>query len=167
MISESFGERIGALARRVGADLGDLGSGHVRWGIYSRAMEDRGEWPELLELVREEPDSPVASAVVVGLLEVLPDHLRMDYVLALPPGGDREYATNRARDLAMLERISAGSWTSCDERFDIQDWSAWLQLQAANKANDVPVLEGLSSLGKTKRIRAAAERRLRVVRDSG
>lgn len=164
MISGSFDERISALARRVGADLGDLDSGHVRWGIYSRAMEDRDEWPELLELVREEPDSSIASPVVVGLLEVLPEHLRMDYVLALPPGSEREYAANRARDLAILESISTGSRTPGEERFDIQDWSAWLQLRAANQANDIPVLEGLRSMGRTKRIRTSAERRLRALR---
>lgn len=159
MTSGSFDERIRALANRVGVDSDDLDDEHVRWGIYSRAMGDPGEWPALLELVREEPDPTIASPVVVGLLEVLPDHLRRDFVSALPVRY-REHAEHRAHDIAVLERISTESQASSEQVFRINDWSNWLQLRAASTVTDVSVLEPLSSTGKTKRIRAAAERRL-------
>lgn len=166
MIFRSFDERISELARRIGMDPGDLDSGHVRWGIYSRAMEDSSEWPELLELVKGEPDPPIASSVVVQMLEVLPDDLRMEWVSALPPGRDREYAATRTRELAILERVSTENRSSSEERFNMREWSTWLQLRAANKASDISVLEDLSSMGKTKRVRASAARRLRALRGS-
>ena len=166
-MSWSFEERLRALAGRVGSNHGSLESGHARWDIYSQAIPIAGEWPELLELVRQEPDDSIASSMVVKIMEVVPDSRRMEYVAALPPGRAREYAATRARELSIFERLSTGGDVSDEVESSTQNWSTWLQLRAANSARNEPVLEALSASGASKRIRAAAEQRLRSLRASG
>ncbi|WKE69392.1 hypothetical protein [Streptomyces sp. WP-1] len=127
-------------------------------------MQVPEEWPELLELVEQEPDDAIASSLVVNIMEIVPDSRRMQYVAALPPGRDREYAATRARELSILDKLSTESGASNDVEFDAQSWSTWLQLRAADSARNETLLEALRAAGATKRIRAAAERRLRSLR---
>lgn len=160
----TFEDRLKSLARRVGAGQDSLESGHARWSVYSQAIKIEIEWPELLELVRQEPDKSIASSVVVKIMEDMPDCRRMDYVAALPSGGPREYAATRAHELSIIERLSVARETSDEMEFNTQNWSAWLQLRAANSARSEVVLEALSTNGASKRIRGAASQRLRSLR---
>jgi hypothetical protein len=166
-MSSSFEERLRALAGRVGIDHGSLESGHARWAIYSQAISIAEERSELLELVRREPDESIASSMVVKIMELVPDSRRIDYVTALPPGRAREYAATRARELSVFEKLCTVSGASDEVEFGTQNWSTWLQLRAANSARNQTVLEVLTATGASKRIRAAAEQRLRSLRASG
>ncbi|WP_017585741.1 hypothetical protein [Nocardiopsis ganjiahuensis] len=159
-----FAAELRALAKRIGADHGDLDSEHDRWAVYSRAIRVEEEWPLLLELVRQEPDGPLASTVVVTLLGVLPAARRMDCVEALPVGRSREYASLRARELLVLEGIARGAPGAGGPAPEVSGWSNWLQLRAAESAQDTRVLDALSANGATRRIRHTAKDRFRSLR---
>ncbi|MFF4593484.1 hypothetical protein [Amycolatopsis sp. NPDC001319] len=131
--------------------------------MYAEAIGRAEEWPAVLDLIADEPDLPIAAAVVVRALEVLPDARRADFVAALPEGRSREYAATRARELVVLETMAAGD----GPEFDVRRWTNWLQLRAATTINAEQTLEALSTSGATRRIRSAAARRLRVVRRAG
>lgn len=154
----AFKEDLRALAARVGADPGDPSDEHARWAVYERAVPEAAAWPDLLRLVEREPDGAVASAAVVKLLEEVPDGLRARCVAALPPGGTREYARVRARELAILEDLAAGA-----EVPGAGEWSPWLQLRAAGSARHRGVLEALAATGASRRIRHTARATLRTL----
>lgn len=157
-----FQTRLTALARRLGAEPGDLDDGHARWAVYLEAIGRAEEWPVVPDLIADEPDLPLAAAVVVRALEVLPEARRADFVAALPEGLSREYAATRARELVVLELLAAGSGPEFDTR-----WTNWLQLRVATTISVAKTLEALSTSGATRRIRNAAARRLRVARGAG
>lgn len=167
MTSQSFEERLISLAGRIGVPCGSLESEHARWDIYSRAIQTPEEWPELVVLIGLEPDTSVASSVVVRVLEVAPNSWRHEFVAALPPGRDRDYALVRARELSIIDSLLVESGSPADAGFDTRDWSTWLQLRVANSVRRESVLESLGSTGSTRRIRVTAERRLRSLRASG
>ncbi|MEV4601662.1 hypothetical protein AB0K15_30200 [Amycolatopsis sp. NPDC049253] len=122
-----FQTRLTALARRLGAEPGDLDDGHARWAVYLEAVGRAEEWPVVPDLIADQPDLPLAAAVVVRALEVLPEARRADFVAALPEGPSREYAATRARELVVLELLAAGSGPEFDTR-----WTNWLQLRVAH-----------------------------------
>ncbi|WIX79297.1 hypothetical protein QRX50_00310 [Amycolatopsis carbonis] len=159
----SFEERLAALVGRLGVAPRDLDDGHARWAVYAEAVGRAEEWPAVLDLIEDEPDLPVAAAVVVRALDVLPEAQRADFVAALPEGRSREFAATRARELVILDRVAAGD----GPEFDVRRWTNWLQLRAATTINVEQTLEALSSSGATRRIRSAAAQRLRVVRGAG
>lgn len=162
MIPMSFEERLTALAERVGDEHRSVQDGHARWGIYSQAIQITEAWPELLELLKDEPDKSIASSAIVNLLEVLPESRRSDFVSVLPAGRIRDYAATRAQELLVLENLpSRGSVPDAEP--SVLSWSAWLQLRAANSAENGHILEILSTAGATKRIRSAARERLRLL----
>lgn len=154
----AFEERLRDLAARVGADPPDPADEHARWALYARAAPVEEARPDLLWLVEREPDGALASAVVVRLLESVPQDLRPRCVAALPPGRTREYARVRARELAILEDLAAGA-----EVPDVGEWTPWLQLRAAAAARHRGVLEALAATGATRRIRHTARTTLRTL----
>lgn len=166
-MSLEFTEELRALAQRLGADHGALDSEHARWAVYSRAIRVEREWPLLLELVRQEPDGPLASTVVVTLLGVLPATRRMDYVEALPAGRSRDHASLRARELLVLEGVARGGPGAGGPDPEVSGWSNWLQLRAAESAQDTRVLDALGADGATRRIRHTAKNRFRSFGSGG
>ena len=159
-----FEQALELLAERM-AESGELESGHVRWAIYCRAMDCPEEWPNLLTVVQLEPDPAISSSVVIQMLDRVPLEQREDYVKALPPGKSRELAATRAREIRILNLLSEGRsdhLPAGDLRVD--SWTNWLQLRAASSVNDFHVLDSLSRVGRTRRVRSTATTRLRSTR---
>jgi hypothetical protein len=145
------------LAAHLGSETGDLSSGHERWGVYQHAVDTPETWPDLLAALKSEPDQPVASAVVVQLLERVPSEMRGGVVGVLTEGKSRDFAEARSRELGILESLAARR--SGADPAQLGSWSTWLQLRAASEATDEAVLAELARSGRTRRVRSVASRR--------
>ncbi|MEU0301908.1 hypothetical protein ABZ252_20930 [Streptomyces sp. NPDC006175] len=129
--------------------------GHARWELYRRAAEQPAAHALLLDAVRAETDGPLASAVVVLMLEKTPVAAHSSWTAALDPEV-RDFAERRSRELAVLESLDRSA-PDCD-REAVGAWSDWLQLRVAGSRAEShrPVLELLAEHGRTKRIRRTA-----------
>lgn len=163
MPSETPNIPIAALAEELGERVGDLGDEHERWRIYRLAVDVPASRPLLVDALRRELDAPLATSVVLLMLERLADDDdagRVAWIELAPEGDDRRLARDRAEDLRTL-RSSALS------EFDA-GWSTWLQRRLAESRVEPSLLAGLAELGATRRIRATAARRLRELgQDAG
>ena len=148
------------LAARIEERAGDLSSGHQRWRIYRRAIEIPRVWADLLAAIASEPDQAIASAAAVQLLGRVPPEMRSRVVGVLPGGKGRDFAALRSRELGTLESLTDGDAGSVPEGLD--SWSTWLQLRAADEVTDEMILAELARSGRTRRVRSAASRRLRL-----
>jgi hypothetical protein len=165
MISHAFRQKFESMANRAGVRSENIDSGHARWAVYVRAMDNPDEWHVLLDLVAQEPDKSLASAVVVRILELLPGSLRIDFVRALPSGKLRDYAMTRSSELSIFEKILTGvEQRLIDSDLDIRNWSTWLQLRSATSIRNESILDALMKAGSTKRVRHEAKERLHALR---
>ncbi|MEU6059874.1 hypothetical protein [Streptomyces sp. NPDC047097] len=130
--------------------------GHARWELYRAALRSETARPLLPAAVRAEPDGALASGVIGEALERLPRPERDTWVAALPPAV-RAFSERRARELATLEDLRAGTPVQVP---DVSDWSDWLQLRAATEVRHPEVLSALAASGRTKRIRRTARESL-------
>jgi hypothetical protein len=102
-MSATFDEAVQGLALLAEIDaVPALEDEHVRWGLYEASVPDLSRHGLLQDAVRGEPVAPLASAVVVRALEVVPDEERARWVDLLPPGRLRHFAARRAAELRVL-----------------------------------------------------------------
>ncbi|MFB4422257.1 hypothetical protein C5F59_014335 [Streptomyces sp. QL37] len=129
--------------------------GHARWELYRRAAEQPAAHALLLDAVRAETDGPLASAVVVLMLEKTPVAAHGSWTAALDPEV-RDFAERRSGELAVLESLDRNA--PAYDADGVGAWSDWLQLRAARSRaeNHRPVLDLLAEHGRTNRIRRTA-----------
>ncbi|MFB8028978.1 hypothetical protein ACFQ6U_29690 [Streptomyces sp. NPDC056465] len=140
--------------------------GHVRWELYRRAAEQPAAHALLLDAVRAETDGPLASAVVVLMLERVPVAEHGSWTAALDPEV-RDFAERRSGELAVLDsldRRAAGY-----DAAEVGSWSDWLQLRVAQSRAEShrPALDLLAGHGRTKRIRRTATESLAEIGKAG
>lgn len=130
--------------------------GHARWELYRRAAEILEAREPLPAAVAAESGLPLASAVVVMMLEKVPADERGRWVNALDPEV-RDFSRTRERELSLLDALTAeGPYAGSPSAQEITAWSDRLQLRAVGAARDHPLLELLAGCGRTKRIRREA-----------
>jgi hypothetical protein len=146
-------ELLQVIARAAGVAIDRPLDEHERWRVYLAAIDLADCNETMLTAVQLEPDSSVALGVVLRKIERLPEGDRQTWIDALPTPRQREYATRRAQDLAILDarplapRLHEG----------IEDsWSDWLQLRLAEFSCEPEVVSWLRRTGRTKRIRRVA-----------
>lgn len=164
--------RPAALASAVDGDAADRDGaswedGHVRWELYRRAADRPPAHELLLDAVRAETDEPLASAVVVLMLERLPvtEHGRWTAALRSDVRGFAERRSGELAVLASLDRDAAAL-----DAESVEAWSDRLQLRVARggATRSRRLLDLLAEHGRTKRIRriaAASAADLRAGRD--
>jgi hypothetical protein len=160
-MNDPSGDFLSGLAGKLDRASLDLSDGHVRWNIYRQAMDMPSLWPELLDVVPEEPDLAIASSVVLGMLGRTPEGMREKWVELLPPGRPHDVAATRAREIGILESFAR---QDPDAPLDLpapDSWSNWLQLRLATSVNVKVLLDLLARQGRTRRIRASASEHLR------
>jgi hypothetical protein len=159
-MAEELEAALEGLKKLVGATDLDLDADHGRWQFYQRALADPRCLALLGEAARAEDDPALASALVVQLLEIVPDAQRDRLVAGLSPG-NAEFAANRLVELRVFENVISDSLPGDDFGRQLSDWSNWLQLRIAERVDNPAYLEALQRGGRTKRIRgvAAANRR--------
>jgi hypothetical protein len=136
--------------------------GHARWAAYQTALGNADRHPDVLIALRDDPDRPLVSAVVVLALEMASAEARPSWVAVLPEGPERDFAHSRAHELGLLETFSSDARTPIDAA-TAETWSPWLQRRLAREAAGANVLSILAESGSTKRIRSDALRRLSAV----
>ncbi|MEU9063186.1 hypothetical protein AB0D13_31045 [Streptomyces sp. NPDC048430] len=129
--------------------------GHARWELYRRAAEQPAAHALLLDAVRAETDGPLASAVVVLMLEKTPVAAHGSWTAALDPEV-RDFAERRSGELAVLESLDRS--VPVHDAEGVGAWSDWLQLRVAQSRAEsrLPLLDLLAEHGRTKRIRRTA-----------
>lgn len=149
------------LARRTGVTVADPDREHERWAVYRPALE-RSDCADLLfAAVAAEPVPSLALSIVLPALGTLPDPARPASIAQLACPESREYATRRARDIALLQ---SGNVTPLLADEDVQDsWSDRPQLRLAEFSAEPDVLRRLAAKGRTRRIRRYATQRLAAV----
>lgn len=156
----AFSEAVRELALMSGIDWRvAVDDEHVRWNLYEASVPDRARRSLLRRAVRSEPNAPLASAVVVRVLEVVPDDERRQWADLLPQGRLRSFAVARSAELHLLDTLIEGGSTDV-RRHDIEGWSEWLQVRLAQRIDRTQVLDELSRSGTTKRVRRLARERL-------
>lgn len=139
----------------------DMESGHERWAVYRASMEAPSSWQLLGAAVQLEPDAAIAMSVVLPMLEKLPVEQRGEWVDWLSSEKDRNYARRRLQEIRVLNDLSGdGSASSTATLFDAS-WSVWLQLRLVEVVTNESLLVQLSERGATRRVRNAANSRLR------
>jgi hypothetical protein len=133
---------------------------HERWHLYQESLRQVSRWPLVLETVRFEVDTAVATSTVLLALEFVPDSERATWVAATPAGKNRVFAEKRAHDLALLEDLVGNRQVLVGEG-DVLEWSQWLQLRLAEHAVSKNLLDLLAEHGLTRRIRHHARQRAR------
>ncbi|WRZ87883.1 hypothetical protein OHB54_01630 [Streptomyces sp. NBC_01007] len=156
-MSGRLGDIVTELARRTGTAIDDMSDEHERWAVYQPAFE-RGDCSDLLfDAVAAESVPSVALSIVLQMLGTLPASARPAWIEQLALPDNREYATRRANDIAILQSADV-TRLLVDE--DVQDsWSDWLQLRLAEFSKESDVLSRLMAKGRTKRIRRYAMER--------
>ncbi|MFF1924728.1 hypothetical protein ACFVW8_29695 [Streptomyces sp. NPDC058221] len=129
--------------------------GHTRWELYRRAAGLPNAREPLLAAVAAESDLPLASAVVVMMLDKVPAGERDSWVTALDPG-IRDFSRTREKELSVLDALTAEEPTGSPSAQEIAAWSDWLQLRVVAGTRDRALLELLAGCGRTKRIRREA-----------
>ncbi|MEU6310671.1 hypothetical protein [Streptomyces sp. NPDC047014] len=155
---ETLEALIKELAEALGDDLPSWRDGHARWDIYRRISLKAGAVDNLRRAVEIEPDAPIASAIVVMMLEHLDPSTRAEWVEMLHPSV-RPFSAVRARELETLESLSAPSVPRVDKTA-LEGWSDWLQLRIVESVTDRRILSTMAEQGRTKRIRRVAAERL-------
>jgi hypothetical protein len=163
----SFGEALAELMSDVGRRV-DVNDEHARFDLYRSLLEDPHWRPGLLLCLALEPDPALATSVLASLLELVAAEERPSIVSAAPASGE-EFLGGRAHDLELLELLqdepSAGEQPSvADETLaSLIDGSDWLQRRVAEAAVAPPVLSALADRGRTRKVRARAAARLRLM----
>lgn len=160
---DSLEEAIEEISRAIGEAAGDISSGHARWEIYRRAIDTPQSWGTLIEAIGLEVDPAIATSVAVGLLERVPSGMQESIIAAVRPAKNREFVALRARETNILESLSTGRFDVAELGDDLDSWSNWLQLHAAEDIADSGVLDMLAQRGRTKRIRNVASQRMRTM----
>lgn len=154
------GDVVSEISARLGGVAAETESEHGRWRLYLRAMDSPADRELLLRAVEVEPDQSVALSIVLEMMERLPSVESREWVHRLPPGRNRQFAEQRARDFCVMETLREGGTVVSGPG----DWSIWLQIRAAEVSTDSGLLTRLAETGGTKRVRRIAAERLRLLR---
>ena len=173
--STSRGADVGAegldRARRLAGVAGwpaSVDDDHDRFAFY-QSISDEPHWRlALLACLLTEPNTDMATSVALRLLEAVEPWER-DVIILTVSESNRERVVKRARDLELLELLQRGPTADekpsvADERLALLlDGSDWLQRRAADAFVAPTVLSALAEGGRTKKVRARAAERLRLV----
>ena len=138
---------------------------HLRFGRYLQELADVLPEDEagLVELVLRDPDRTMAQSAVVRQLDrraaqLLADATFPDWRRAMSTViVDREFLVHRLREWTLLRSIAIDdSWRPDD----LVAASDWFQRTAAQMLTSPAALRLLADEGRTRRVRAAANRRL-------
>ncbi|MEU7743216.1 hypothetical protein [Nonomuraea sp. NPDC049158] len=154
-ISEELRGKLIELARLQDREAGDLTDEHERWALYRVAIEDGIGVTELFELLSLEPDSALASSVVVHMVERSAPEERRLWVARLP-AEVQGYAQGRVAELETLDMLCSGGFPHDQVADSLEGWSNWLQLRVTVFVEDTAVLRILAEQGRTKRVRRQA-----------
>ncbi|NRQ38842.1 hypothetical protein HII36_44525 [Nonomuraea sp. NN258] len=162
-IDEELRELLHELARLQQVDLGELSEDHQRWALYDLAIREGVGRDLLFRLLPLEPDLPMASSVVVQLVERVDPEERAAWVGRIPPE-QRDYALRRVGELEIVDAVAAGELPAGQVAQRLDGWSDWVQRRITECVRDPAVLEIMAERGRTRRVRGQAgeeRRRLR------
>ncbi|MFD1544523.1 hypothetical protein [Nonomuraea guangzhouensis] len=154
-ISEELRGKLIELARLQDGEAGDLTDEHERWELYRVAIEDGIGVAELFDLISLEPDSVLASSVVIQMVERSAPDERRSWVARLPAEG-QGYADGRVVELETVDKLCSGEIPHDQVTDSLENWSNWLQLRITEFVEDTAVLRILAEQGRTKRVRRQA-----------
>lgn len=155
---------VDSLAALEGGSTLDPSDGHERWALYRRASSLKDRTGLLFDAVRFEPDPEIALSLVLLMFDKLLAAEREAWAEQITTAKQRDFAWKRIRELDILHSAEKGE-LSLDRAADTHgEWSDWLQLRVADSAADGRILEILSNLGRTKRIRRIADNRIRSLK---
>ncbi|BDT91330.1 MULTISPECIES: hypothetical protein [Nocardia] len=138
---------------------------HQRYARYrqelSRVLPESES--DMVRVVLGDPDTAMAEAAVVGHLD-----RRATELLTAPAFpewahtigqviGEREFVVRRLREWALLRSIRTGEEWTADQVCGASDW---FQRKAVDLTTSPAVLALLADKGRTRRVRAAAARRM-------
>lgn len=164
-MSATFDEAVRELSMLAGGDFSSaLEDEHVRWALYEASIRDPARHEVLRTAVREDSNAPLASAVVTRAMESVRSVDRLIWVDTLQPGRLRDHAATRATELDVLEKLTSGGDVIEIRSVDVEGWTQWLQQRVAERTDRTQVLDTLSQVGATKRIRHVASERFHKLR---
>ena len=131
-----------------------------RWQLYRAASDDQANHETLIQIATEEPDRPLAAALVVHMLGLTPASDHPTWLATLAPS-ERAFATQRSTELSLLR--TPPSYEALTR--DLDSYTNWLQLGLAESLTDKPSLHELATNGRTKRIRNLAKARAKALLD--
>jgi hypothetical protein len=136
-----------------------------RWEVFKLAIDRAVELDAIFAALVGETDVGVVSAVVVRLIETVPEIDTPRWASMLPEGQLREFAQDRASEVRTLRAVLSGSLGGGVPNVDA--WSDWLQRRVASEADELDVLDQLATHGRTRRIRNLARERAIGTRGMG
>ena len=161
-MSAEFHHLFRGLCERSGHQVAvdDEADEHARLAVYRSVAEDSRRLDDLLACIVHDPDPVMASDVLVSLLERVHADVRQVVVDAAPPGS-RHFVAQRADEVGQLELLSSGDPGEVALQ-RLVDGSDWLQRRAAERSESAVVLGHLRDGGRTRKVRAEADHRLRT-----
>jgi hypothetical protein len=158
MDSAKFGTLLNDLVEVTDIVDVDLTTDCGRWQLYEKAMATSAGRDLVYLAVGLEPDEPLASAAVVRAVETVADDQRPKWISRLPEG-NRDYATRRAHELSLFEKLAAGEINDVEVAGEVDSWTDWLQSRIAQASDSCGILAIMERRGRTKRIRNQAKQR--------
>ncbi|MFF3223635.1 hypothetical protein ACFYV7_12660 [Nocardia suismassiliense] len=152
----------------VGTDEEAVPEEHRRYWKYQQdlaAVDDRAE-PALVATVLRDPDKVMAEAAISGhfdkrapqLMQLGSAHFDQWATTMSPLIADHELPTRRLQEWTLLKSIILGhNWTP----EEVVAASDWFQRRAVDLLIDADALGLLADQGRTRRVRSAADRKLR------
>jgi hypothetical protein len=141
---------------------------HQRFAHYLQQLAAAREADEadLVATVLRDPDQAMAQSAVARHLDnraahllPLPDQQFEDWAHVMTPEiSELDFLTRRLHEWTLLRSITVGKPSTPQE---VTTASDWFQRKAAETVTSPAVLTLLASAGRTRRVRAAASRRLR------
>ncbi|WP_280441431.1 hypothetical protein [Nocardia brasiliensis] len=138
---------------------------HLRYARHLDELAQTSAQTEMatLVVVLDDPDTVMAESAIVHHIDrraaqLLTDETFPDWAARVAHVIDgRAFAARRLREWTLLRAISTGqTWTAAE----ILDASDWFQRKAAEVTACAPVRALLADRGRTRRVRAAAGRRV-------
>jgi hypothetical protein len=142
-----------------------LSDEHVRYAIYVNAL--RGASPsverDVISAVLTDPDSAMRESALVSYLDDRVPRMRSPHEIGqwVARVGDlftqSAFLASRLQEWELLKRVEAGEEVPDLELLDSSDW---FQRKLSDAPAPASVLRLLAERGRTRRVRAAARRRL-------
>lgn len=165
-MTRSFDDVFAELMTKVGRKVDDNDE-HARGDLYRSLLDDPHWRPGMLLCLALEPDPALATSTLALLLVVVPPEERHTVVSSAPASGV-EFLARRARDLELLDllqsEVSAERQSVVGEALALLlNGSDWLQRRVADASVAPSVLSALAEGGRTRKVRARAAERLRLL----
>ncbi|WP_280404336.1 hypothetical protein [Nocardia brasiliensis] len=138
---------------------------HLRYARYLNELAQTSAQTELatMGVVLEDPDTVMAESAIVHHIDrraarLLTDEAFPDWAARVAEVIDgRAFVARRLREWILLRAVSTGQAWTAEEILDASDW---FQRSAAEIISCPPVRALLADRGRTRRVRAAAGRRI-------